>query len=64
LDVLIPDYDAQGEDCLNLNIWAPAHGSAGCPVMVWIPGGAFEHGTGAASAYFRARLPPATGSCA
>jgi para-nitrobenzyl esterase len=51
LDVLIPDYDIQGEDCLNLNIWTPALGSAGCPVMVWIPGGAFEHGTGAAPAY-------------
>jgi para-nitrobenzyl esterase len=36
LDVLIPDYDVQGEDCLNLNIWTPALGSAGCPVMVWI----------------------------
>ncbi len=51
LDVLIPDYDVQGEDCLNLNIWTPTLGSAGCPVMVWIPGGAFEHGTGAAPAY-------------
>ena len=56
LDVLIPDYDAQGEDCLNLNIWSPAHGSAGCPVMVWIPGGAFEHGTGAAPAYSGSRF--------
>ncbi len=26
------------EDCLNLNIWAPAHGR-GAPVMVWIFGG-------------------------
>jgi para-nitrobenzyl esterase len=51
LDVLIPDYDVQGEDCLILDIWAPALGSAGCPVMVLIPGGAFEHGTGAAAAY-------------
>ncbi len=39
LDVLIPDYDVQGEDCLILNIWAPALGSAGCPVMVWVEQG-------------------------
>ena len=56
LDVLIPDSELQGEDCLNLNVWAPALGSAGCPVMVWIPGGAFEHGTGAASAYCGSRF--------
>jgi para-nitrobenzyl esterase len=36
-----------GEDCLNLNIWTPDPGSAGLPVMVWIPGGMFEFGTGA-----------------
>lgn len=56
LDVLIPDYDVQGEDCLILNVWAPALGSTSCPVMVWIPGGAFEHGTGAAPAYFGHRF--------
>jgi carboxylesterase type B len=33
---------------LNLNIWSPELGAAGLPVMVWIPGGMFEHGTGAA----------------
>ncbi|HYN32034.1 MAG TPA: carboxylesterase/lipase family protein [Ilumatobacteraceae bacterium] len=54
-ELLIPDYGEQGEDCLNLNIWAPA-GSSGHPVMVWIPGGAFEHGTGAASAYSGSRF--------
>ena len=35
-----------GEDCLNLNVWTPDPGAAGLPVMVWIPGGMFEVGTG------------------
>src|SRR5580658_8362678 len=41
-----------GEDCLNLNIWTPAK-TAGdrLPVMVWIHGGSFVHGTGAAAGY-------------
>lgn len=33
------------EDCLYLNIWAPK-GAAGCPVALWIHGGAFLHGSG------------------
>jgi para-nitrobenzyl esterase len=44
---LIPNPAIPGEDCLNLNIWSPDLGSAGLPVMVWIPGGMFEFGTGA-----------------
>lgn len=43
----IPDPAVPGEDCLNLNIWTPALGSAGLPVMIYIPGGMFELGTGA-----------------
>jgi carboxylesterase type B len=46
-DVLIPERATLGEDCLNLNIWTPDRGSAGLPVMVWIPGGMFEAGSGA-----------------
>ena len=46
-DTLIPERGAVGEDCLNLNIWTPDPGSAGLPVMVWIPGGMFECGAGA-----------------
>lgn len=46
-DVLIPERGPLGEDCLNLNIWSPDPGSAGLPVMVWIPGGMFEAGSGA-----------------
>ncbi|XP_035924827.1 carboxylesterase 5A isoform X2 [Halichoerus grypus] len=39
------------EDCLYLNIYAPAHADTGSklPVMVWLPGGAFE--TGSASIF-------------
>ncbi|XP_014682871.1 carboxylesterase 5A isoform X1 [Equus asinus] len=35
------------EDCLYLNIYAPAHADTGSklPVMVWFPGGAFESGS-------------------
>jgi carboxylesterase type B len=46
-DVLIPERATVGEDCLNLNIWTPNGGAAGLPVMVWIPGGMFEAGSGA-----------------
>jgi len=46
-DVLIPERGPDGEDCLNLNIWTPDTGAAGLPVMVWIPGGMFEAGSGA-----------------
>jgi carboxylesterase type B len=52
LDVLIPELADSGEDCLSLNIWSRDLGSAGQPVMVWIPGGAFEfHGMGASPWY-------------
>jgi para-nitrobenzyl esterase len=46
-DVLIPERGPDGEDCLNLNIWTPDTSAAGLPVMVWIPGGMFEAGSGA-----------------
>ena len=47
VSVLIPELAIPGEDCLNLNIWSPDLGSARQPVMVWIPGSAFEFGSGA-----------------
>ena len=34
----------EGEDCQNLNIWAPQGGSAKKPVFVWIHGGGFMSG--------------------
>ena len=45
---LIPNPVIPGEDCLNLNIWSPDLGAVRQPVMVWIHGGMFEFGTGAA----------------
>ncbi|KAF5988804.1 carboxylesterase 2 [Fusarium bulbicola] len=43
---------SSGEDCLTLNVWTPSLGTAGRPVMVWIPGGMFEfHATGAVAYY-------------
>jgi para-nitrobenzyl esterase len=40
----------QSEDCLTLNVWAPAK-VASAPVMLWIHGGSFSSGTGAAPTY-------------
>jgi para-nitrobenzyl esterase len=48
LDDLLPNPNIPGEDCLNLNIWSSDLGSIGHPVLVWIHGGLFEFGTGAA----------------
>lgn len=39
------------EDCLYLNIWAPAGPREGLPVMVWIHGGAFRAGAGSSPLY-------------
>jgi carboxylesterase type B len=55
--MLLPELAASGEDSLNLNIWSADLGSAGQPVMVWIPGGMFEyHGTGASPWYDGSRF--------
>ncbi|XP_011827322.1 PREDICTED: carboxylesterase 5A [Mandrillus leucophaeus] len=50
LKVHYPNIGAS-EDCLYLNIYAPAHADAGSklPVLVWFPGGAFK--TGSASIF-------------
>lgn len=40
-----------GDDCLNLNVWTPAPGASGLPVLVWIHGGAFYAGSGMDPAY-------------
>jgi para-nitrobenzyl esterase len=43
----------QGEDCLTLNVWAPADAArkAPLPVMVWIHGGSFRFGAGSLASY-------------
>ncbi len=48
---------ATSEDCLYLNIWAPAEASdEPRPVMVWIHGGGYEMGAGSQGLYNGANL--------
>lgn len=50
--LLPPEVPGPGDNCLTLNIWSPALGEAGLPVMLWIPGGMYEyHATGASPWY-------------
>lgn len=48
---LIGGDQTQGDDCLTLNIWTPTEARERLPVMVFIHGGAFTGGTGAADVY-------------
>jgi para-nitrobenzyl esterase len=45
------DVGEQSEDCLYLNVFAPAAGGAHRPVLVWIHGGAFTIGSGSQALY-------------
>lgn len=57
IDVLVPELNSSGEDCLTLNVWSPELASGRRPVMVWIPGGMFEyHGTSACPWYDGSRF--------
>ena len=44
------------EDCLTLNVWAPAERVGPLPVMVWIHGGGLNNGSGTAALYDGANL--------
>ena len=48
--------DAISEDCLTLNVWSGARAGERRPVMVWIHGGAFTHGSGRSTVYDGTRL--------
>ena len=48
---LFPEVVIAGEECLNLNVWTPDHGSSGLPVLVWVHGGSFMNGSGSVGAY-------------
>ena len=47
----VPGLENQSEDCLYLNVWAPAGDASDLPVLVWIAGGAFQFGAGSMPAY-------------
>ncbi|MFE3677688.1 carboxylesterase/lipase family protein [Streptomyces griseus] len=51
LDRLIPDVDIPGEECLNLNVWAPRAAGEPLPVLVWIHGGSLRNGSAAMPLY-------------
>ncbi|WP_330321201.1 carboxylesterase family protein [Streptomyces clavifer] len=51
LDRLIPEVEIPGEECLNLNIWAPAGEDGPLPVIVWIHGGSLRSGSAAVPLY-------------
>ncbi|MFG3403536.1 carboxylesterase/lipase family protein [Streptomyces sp. NPDC048142] len=51
LDRLIPDVDIPGEECLNLNVWAPQVTGGPLPVLVWIHGGSLRNGSAAMPLY-------------
>lgn len=49
------DLPSMSEDCLSLNIWAPA-GASDAPVFVWIHGGSLVTGSGSEPMYDGAKL--------
>ena len=50
-DALLAEPVVAGDEFLNVNVWTPAPGGAGLPVMVWIHGGAFRNGSNAIPTY-------------
>jgi len=50
--------ELSGEDCLYLNVWAPAAAKAGerLPVLVWIYGGGFNQGSASSPIYAGSEL--------
>lgn len=54
-NIYAQDIGAQSEDCLSLNIWAPAD-ARNAPVIVWIHGGALTTGSTKEMLYDGSRL--------
>jgi para-nitrobenzyl esterase len=48
---LAPDTIGESEDCLFVNVYAPAHAARPLPVLVWIHGGGYVQGSGSARFY-------------
>ena len=48
--------DPVSEDCLTLNVWSASPAGSKRPVLVWIHGGAFTHGSGRTPLYEGTRL--------
>jgi carboxylesterase type B len=44
-------FPGAGLDCLTLNVWTPDVGGSGLPVMVWIYGGLWKHGSSSMAHY-------------
>lgn len=48
----MPKDETHGEDCLFLNVWAPAPAKTKKPVMVWLHGGGFSSGASSRPTYW------------
>jgi para-nitrobenzyl esterase len=46
-----PVWSPDDEDVLTVNVWTPAEGGGGLPVLVWIHGGAYTFGSSAQPDY-------------
>jgi len=53
---LTRDPHVRGPDCLNLNVFTPALDAAGLPVLFWVHGGGFVHGSNASPWYNGAKF--------
>ena len=49
-------HERQSEDCLYLNVWAPARPEGDLPVLVWLHFGAFQFGSASVPLYDGAQL--------
>ncbi len=49
-------HERQSEDCLYLNVWAPADADGDLPVLVWLHFGAFQFGSASVPLYDGAQL--------